>query len=138
MLALGTLFNEVVVQLRKSVSAIMRRDFLEGFKPAHQCRNLVFDIQALSALIVRGVEPGITRTCSGVHKGYILVIVSVRVCSGPQQTRSLSSEFTTERKFQQPASCRCVAPVVKFFVGRYLCHGRFGRKCYLLLGRRTK
>jgi len=27
------------------------------------------DIRALSALVVRGVEPGITRTCSGVYKG---------------------------------------------------------------------
>jgi len=33
------------------------------------CRNLAFDIRALSALIVRGVEPGIIRTCSGVYKG---------------------------------------------------------------------
>ena len=53
------------------------------------------DIRALSALIVRGVG-----TYSGVYKGYTLVIVSLRVCSGPQQTRSFSSEFTTKRKFQ--------------------------------------
>ena len=58
-------------------------------------RNLEFDIRTLSALIIRGVEPGITRTCSGVYKGYILIIL--RVCSGPQQTRSFSSEFTTKR-----------------------------------------
>ena len=51
-------------------------------------------------LIVRGVEPGITQTCPGVYKAYIFVIVSLRVCSGPQQTRSFSAEFTTKRKFQ--------------------------------------
>jgi len=45
-------------------------------------------IRALSAPIVRGVEPGITRTCSGVYKGHILVIVSLRVCRRPQQIRS--------------------------------------------------
>ena len=56
---------------------------------------------ALSALIVRGVEPGITRTCSRVYKGHIFVLVSLRVYSGPQQTHSFSSELTTKRKFQQ-------------------------------------
>jgi len=59
-----------------------------------------FDIRALSAPIVRGVEPGITCTCSGVYNPQILVIVSLRVCGGSQQTRSFSSEFTAKRKFQ--------------------------------------
>jgi len=59
-----------------------------------------FDIRALSAPIVRGVEPGITWTCSGVYKVQILVIVPLRVCSGSQQTRAFSSELTTKRKFQ--------------------------------------
>ena len=71
----------------------------------YEARALVgiwqFDIRALSALIVRGVEPGITWTCSGVYKAHILVIVSLRVCTGPQQTCSFSSELTTKRKFQQ-------------------------------------
>ena len=38
------------------------------------CWNLAFDIGALSVLIVRGVEPGVTRTCSGVYKAHILVL----------------------------------------------------------------
>ena len=62
--------------------------------------NLAFDIQTLSALIVRGVEPGITWTYFGVYKGPHSPVVSLRVCSGPQQTRSFSSELTTKRKFQ--------------------------------------
>ena len=56
-------------------------------------------IRALSAPVVRGVE-------SHGHvleyiRAHILVIVSLRVCNGPQQTRVFSSELATKRKYQQ-------------------------------------
>jgi len=67
----------------------------------------LFDIRALSALIVQGVEPGITWTYSGVYKAHILVIVSLRVCSGPQQNM-LFSELTTKREFQHHGNSQSV------------------------------
>jgi len=48
---------------------------------------------------VRGVEPGITGHFLGYIRAHIFASVSLRVCSGPQRTRSFSSELATERKF---------------------------------------
>ena len=78
---------------------------------AHR-RNLVLDVRALSALVVRGVEHGITRTCSGVYKAHILVLTCL---SWAQQTRS----FSTKQKIQQthpPQDC-CKKSIQNLFVG---------------------
>ena len=99
---------------KSNIWIIARNGLPSGVVRSHSlCHNLQFDIRALSVLIVRGVEPGITRTYSGVYKGYILGIVSLRVCSGPQQTRSFSS-VTTKQK-----SNTLFVRIVRPFLGQF-------------------